>query len=748
MQQFMKERKIEIAMITEPIHIPERNWIGSTDKGAAICWNPGIRVRIRECFKGKEYVAIDTGKLVLISCYITPKASLGEFSEVLRNLEDDMKLVDKEKDIILCGDFNAHNKRWGSRHTSCKGHRLLEWSEENNLIVVNEGDSPTCIRPQGVSWIDLTWATPTAARRIRDWRVETEELSLSDHCYVTFSIGIVGEEGRGPGWNGGSVRERRDGGDKCVRWKMDTLDQEVYDQVLEWKCNERSVEEDVEKEAEWIHRTMMEAADTAMQRARKRTDKRQVYWWSEDISEARKECMKNRRRWTREKTKKRKREERQGAGNITDACLLRGLEKRYKSSKKIVVRAIGKAKEKAWQELIEEIDNDQWGMPYKVVMNKLRTTGPGITETLGAELLERLIFKLFPRENADVRPGEVRIEGWEEEWNVSTEEMCNAIRKKRKNTAPGPDGITMRMLRKIPGRMVEELAKIASRMMKEGRFPRKWKVAKLVLIPKAAKGVESEIPKARPICLIDDIGKCLERIIVERIESWMERMALRGLSFGSIANNQYGFRKNRSTIDALGKVKEIAQEAIRNGETAVIISLDIENAFNSIPWAEIRRMLVRKRVPKYLRRILFDYFKDRYVEFPVKDGSRNRIEVQRGVPQGSVLGPLIWLMVYDKVLRLKRERGCEVLGYADDTIITSVSATYEDAKTRACIQAERTIHTISKLGLKVAVEKTEVMAFQGRRGKRPPKEDSVCLNGKEIKVAKSLKYLGVILDEK
>lgn len=50
LQQFMKERKIEVAMITEPIYIPERNWIGSMDKGAAICWNPGIRMRIKECF--------------------------------------------------------------------------------------------------------------------------------------------------------------------------------------------------------------------------------------------------------------------------------------------------------------------------------------------------------------------------------------------------------------------------------------------------------------------------------------------------------------------------------------------------------------------------------------------------------------------------------------------------------------------------------------------------------------------------
>lgn len=91
------------------------------------------------------------------------------------------------------------------------------------------------------------------------------------------------------------------------------------------------------------------------------------------------------------------------------------------------------------------------------------------------------------------------------------------------------------------------------------------------------------------------------------------------------------------------------------------------------------------------------------------------MEVQKGVPQGSVLGPLIWIMVYDKVLGIKKEPGCEVIGYADDTMITSTATTYEEAKLRTCMQAERTIHTIRKLGLKVAVEKTEVMVFQGKK---------------------------------
>lgn len=192
------------------------------------------------------------------------------------------------------------------------------------------------------------------------------------------------------------------------------------------------------------------------------------------------------------------------------------------------------------------------------------------------------------------------------------------------------------------------------------------------MIPKAKKD-ESDIPKARSICLIDDIEKCLEKIIVERINNRMEYMAERGMAFCAIGKNQYGFRKNRSTIDALYRVKEIAEGTRTSGETAVMISLDIENAFNSIPWAEIRKMLVRKKIPAYLIRILNSFFRERYVEFPTIEGAITRMEVQKGVPQGSVLGPLIWIMVYDKELGIKKEPGCEVIGYADDTMITSIA---------------------------------------------------------------------------
>lgn len=443
-------------------------------------------------------------------------------------MEANIGSLNNRTQVVVCGDFNAHSMTWGSRYDSCKENRLVRWMEDNNLVLVNEGNSPTCVRPQGTSIIDLTWSTPVLVNRIKEWKVDESTLSLSDHSYITFRM-----------------------------WKMDTLDQEVFDEVIEWKCStfnisDRPEERNEEEEVDWIQQTIVEAADAAMRRIKKRNcdHKKQVYWWSEELSKLKNICMQDRRKWTRAKIKRKKEDRRQGE-RVGRPDNISSLEDKYRESKKKVVKAIYRAKEDAWNSLIKEIDKDQWGILYKAVMNRLRAAGPGLTETLETDKLEKLILKLFPRETNESKEEIIKVGTWKEEWEIDSTEVCNVLRRKKgRDTAPGPDGITLKMWKKVPGKMIEKITEIINKFFREGKFPRKWKIAKLVLIPKGGSD-GSDIPKARPICLLDDIGKCLEKIIVDKIEAWMEYMRSKNLAFAAISKNQYGFRKNKTTIDAL-----------------------------------------------------------------------------------------------------------------------------------------------------------------------------------------------------
>lgn len=94
------------------------------------------------------------------------------------------------------------------------------------------------------------------------------------------------------------------------------------------------------------------------------------------------------------------------------------------------------------------------------------------------------------------------------------------------------------------------------------------------------KDVESSegIPKVRPICLLDELGKGLEKIIVSRMKRWMTEHPE-----ADVSPHQYGFREGRSTCDALLRVRHTAETARAGNAYAIAISLDVANAFNSLP---------------------------------------------------------------------------------------------------------------------------------------------------------------------
>ena len=160
-------------------------------------------------------------------------------------------------------------------------------------------------------------------------------------------------------------------------------------------------------------------------------------------------------------------------------------------------------------------------------------------------------------------------------------------------------------------------------------------MAKLTLIPKPGRPPDS--PSAfRPICLLDEAGKLFERIVASRLA---EHLAQEG---PDLSENQYGFQRERSTIDAIESVKSNAQAALRQGGKVLAVSIDIVNAFNSIPWDRIRRALIKHRVPTYLRNIIGSYLSDRAIIYRNEGGIVLKKPVNRRVPQGSVLGPLLW----------------------------------------------------------------------------------------------------------
>lgn len=218
-----------------------------------------------------------------------------------------------------------------------------------------------------------------------------------------------------------------------------------------------------------------------------------------------------------------------------------------RGARKDLKKSIAKVKDSAWPELIDSIDEDPWGRPYKIVTKKLRSFESPICETLELTFLSRAISYLFPDGDDDEAPWSScpRV-GLDDAPEVSVAELeVAANRLKNNGKSPGPDGFTYRIL--IPAVEVakEIFALLFTRCLRQSYFPEDWKVARLVLLRKPNKPLDS-VSSFRPICLLNTIGKLLEKIIANRIYGILERDKL-------LSEMQFGFRNGRSTGSMLLK---------------------------------------------------------------------------------------------------------------------------------------------------------------------------------------------------
>lgn len=273
----------------------------------------------------------------------------------------------------------------------------------------------------------------------------------------------------------------------------------------------------------------------------------------------------------------------------------------------------------------------------------------------------------------------------------------------------------------------------------EACFPADWKLARLVLLHKPGKPLDS--PSAyRPLCMLDTVSKLFEKLITFRLREHLVKS-------GNLSENQYGFRRGRSTVDALARLQSIIQNA--KGRTSAtnkyvgMLTLDVKNAFNNASWESILGALVKTATPMYLRDILGQYLTNRRIVYDGTDGKSNVIEVCCGVPQGSVLGPDLWNFMYDNLLKLSLPEDTELLAFADDVAIVCTAQVPFLLEERLGTALQDVVRWMSENNLELTLQKTEAIVFTNRNTRNTMNVDFPPYS---FPSSRCVKYLGVHLD--
>ena len=500
-----------------------------------------------------------------------------------------------------------------------------------------------------------------------------QDETLSDHKLISWEIINITKK---------LVKEKPTERDN--NWNLKRFNEEHFiEHIKTWKYNGLHTC-DIHEISKWIKK----ACEKIMGRKKKSKVKRQVYWWSEEIKKVRETCIKKRR--VAQRLNKHKIRNEAEAAQASDE---------YKACKKELKLMILRAKAQKWKEVCQAVEDDVWGLGYKIVRKKLGIPLPIVSD----EEKQVVIENLFPRReyrNREFKTPEI-IE------KVTREEVQEAGKKLRNKKAPGPDGVPPEAIKAVVKEVPELLASSFTALLEKGQFPGALKQARLVLIPKPKKNPEDK-NTYRPLCLLNSISKLFEHIIKARILRTL-------IGPKKIAISQYGFCKGKSAAQAIRKVVNMATEemrkTIKKRNLCALITVDIKNAFNTVDWKCIIEELKTRKLSQEIISIVNSYLHER----TFLDDDKKVYSMECGVPQGSVLGPLLWNLLYDGLLKMPVSEGVHLIAYADDLAVIIKAKTSEEIMYKGNRVIQKIITWLEGKHLEIAEQKTECSMLVGRK---------------------------------
>lgn len=676
-------------------------WKGGDEKGGGVGvlvaekWIEKV-IEVRRCSERIMLLRVLVGKRVvnLVSVY-APQAgrSMEEkegfwvsFGRVIDGVSD-------REGLIVCGDMNGHvgsvadgfegvhgGNGYGVRNV--EGEMLLEFADAKELTVLN-----TVFKKQDVkkitfasggnnTQIDYILMRASERRSVVDVKVIPGEPCLTQHRLL---VGVVKLQP--------ATKKEKISLSKCRVWKLREPDMKRKFQEIVQKKWGLGVGGGVDGVWSGIRDSLREAAEEVCGRTKGMRKHRDTGFWSEEIGELVK--VKRQKFITQHRT-----------GEEVD-------KEAYRVAKRVVKKAIGKAKDVERGAFLDKVELEfRRGNGYKwtkqlLSSNKDVVGSGGVKNAEGKVVCEEVEMRKIWKEYHE------KLLNEEFEWDrsslgevcatsgpaelLSLEEVRRAIAKSRDGKAAGPSGVVCEMLKAWDEVGVKCMTDICNAVVAEGKVPEDWKRSWMVNVYKG-KGDALECGSYRGIKLLEQPLKVLERVVERRIRRIVE-----------IDDMQCGFTPGRGTTDAIFVVRQVQERFLEKKRDLWMAFVDLEKAFDRVPrdvlWWALRKM----KVDEWLIKIVQAMYEGAKTAVRIDGGESEEFGVRVGVHQGSVLSPLLFIIVIEALSReFKVGLPWEVL-YADDLVLLADSEEALSAKLKVWKEQ------MEVKGLRVNIAKTKVM---------------------------------------
>lgn len=696
-------------------YIVYRNDMDDERRGTAILINKSIPHAPKKIKTNNlENTAIKINNINIISVYRSPN------NEPL-NIQDIAKLFNSNEKIIMAGDLNSKHNSWNCDRDNTSGNRLRQYIDNHDNIILYHTDEPTHFPTNGTtpSTIDLC-----ITKNITIDDIQTMQYLDSDHNPIQITINspqIVKQQ------INRQMKIRSFKETNWIQFRQD-LDNEITTTTVTADPNQ--IDNHVDRLTKIIQKTMNKHSQT-------KTIQLDGILLPPPLIQLIKQKNKARKNYQLNPT----------IPNRIEMNRTRAIARLHIQNHKNLL----------WKNKLENIntkDKSLWKFTKNLKKSPssiptLKTNPPADTDKQKAEAIADKLQEIHIIDHSNDTPEQRRIPNIVTEYLTQTNitqsqinklktnktEIDDTIKKLPTNKAPGSDTITNIIIKNLSNKTKTYLTNIINAIITTQYFPQQWKHATIIPIAKANKDL-SDPTSYRPISLLNTMAKLTETIIHNRLDKYTDKL---------IINEQYGFRKNRNTTKLLTKITHDIIDIFNKRYVQSFVALDIEKAFDRV-WTDglTYKLIQYEKIPTILIKLLHNYQTKRTFQIKIKKEKSEIKTIGAGVPQGSVLGPKLFLYYINDIPLTKN---IKTALYADDTALMASSFHPNVANKKLHIHLQKLYEYYNKWHIKINPAKTQFITFS-RKTTHQITTQRIEYNSHPIQPSQTITYLGLQLDKR